>query len=181
MRIFSKIAVRKNATHKSKGLNAIIIQISVQECGNLSKLWGIQLSNNTEIMLLSEYCAILTAVTDKVILKKYGEPIRLMVMNAVVKELKKAFCQLKIGFTMEQRTIFFDNFFQKRLEKYAACDSIMGDNDNHIITKASILLVDKFLPRNLTRSKEAIIAETQECIEKSIILMFKTKVYQTII
>lgn len=181
MRIFSKISGKINAANISKGLNAIIIEISVQECGKLSKLWGLEFTDNTEILLLSEYCAILTAVTDKVVLKKYGEPVHMMVMKTLVDELKKAFCQLRIGFNMDQKTILFDKFFYKRLEKYALCDSIMGDSDNHIINKASILLVEKFLPRNLCRPKEKIITETQECIRKSIILLFKTKIYQTII
>ncbi len=155
----------------SREVGNLINEVSAKECAKLQKFWETSLDEQTETILFCEYAIILLSITDRLGLKQWGEsPTRELVLNALMREVKNAFCQQPMfGDDAAARSRYFEDIFQTRYRNYSSCKEIFGKDTDNLISRAADTLVANFLKDTPEAQKASVALNTAESISQMLL------------
>lgn len=170
-----------NPLRMAESLSIIIIRVSVQESGQLYKIWEERMEKTKEWLLIADYCLLLTAIVDKLVAGRVLPGPRKILINTLLEQIKKAFNQTNTG-SSDRRNVFYDELFNSRMEYYSPFKFIMTrlGFENDLIFEASKLLVEHYLPDLPESSKAFFVERTERYIANSIAIILKTKPFREI-
>ena len=155
----------------TRGMASLLTLVSVEETKNLMKAWKVNFDDRTQVLLFLEYIMILVAMTDRLALKKFGDPARSQYMNAMLNRIRGSFlAQTSVGKTKEERIQFFESLLSDRITSYAKCLSIMGD-ELSLVFIGSIHLVETFHKGKDKAELDAKLEETWKVLGKTVVAL----------
>lgn len=181
MGIFPRLGIW-NPVKLAESLSTVIIRISVQDCGQLYKVWEERMERTREWLLIADYCIMLTVMVEKLAAKKLlPGPQQILTAN-LLQRIKQAFYQTHVG-QSDVRKAFFDDFFENRRGLYTPYNfsiSYIG-SEQDLFYEASKLLVNDYL-RDLPENAKAFFVErTHRYITSSVSIILKTKPFHDLI
>lgn len=181
MGLFPRLGIW-NPVKMAEKLSLVIIRVSVQDCGQLNKVWEERLEKTKEWLLMADYCIMLTVMVDKLISKKVLPGPQQILINHLLEQIKKAFYQTHVG-QSDVRKAFFDDFFENRRKLYSpfTFNTAGLGIDQDLFYEASKLLVNDYLNNIPENSKTFFIERTERYIKSSVSVIFKTKPFQELL
>jgi hypothetical protein len=72
----------------AKSLASQIVLIAVYETPRLAQAWAMRMTDEEQVKVFTEYSAFLVALVDRFALRKFAEPRRSKLTNAVIDNLE---------------------------------------------------------------------------------------------
>jgi hypothetical protein len=181
MGLFSRF--RKGPTHDriSTDLGPLLVQVAVRECGTLQDVWGRRLDDRTQVALLAEFVIILVTIADRLAFGTFGDPTRSQIMNPVLDTVRDCFAnQSHFGTTRQDRIVWFERLFADRSRKLAACNRIMGQEQDELVFTAARHLADTFLDEIPEPEVPGAVLETATVLTTTVFALMTTPTFKAL-
>lgn len=174
MGLFSRQPSPEELAEKVRGT---LVAMSMEMCKYLMTAWDRQLCEKTQFLLFWEIFVILTAVTDRLVFRKYDDPMRSKVMNEIINGVENSLSnhnESEFGATREDRRSYFERLFADRFRKYRTCTSIMGENQGSLVFTGALQLTEAFLRDTPESQLPEVVFVTGEYLGIAVTGLFAT-------
>jgi len=170
------------AQQMAENLGTLLVQVAVHETGTLQTVWKRLLDDKSQVALFSEILVLLVAITDRFAFTKYGDPLRNIMMNAVVTFARNNVANQKhFGTTTPEREQHFERLFADRMGKYGSCSSIMGEGANTLVFTGGSLIAETFLKDIPEPQFQNVVFETCKVISTMLLASMKVEPIKTLL
>lgn len=178
----SRAKAEKPPALQVAALGPILVQVVIQECADLHKVWGRELDDETQVVLFAEFIILIVAVMDRLAFNKFGDPVRSQIINPVVNTVEAHFANQKyFGSTSKERRQYFKLLLADRFQRFASCSSIMGEGMDSLVFTGALHLAETFLDDLPQSALPNVVLETGKVVSRFIITLMAVTPFKAVL